>query len=184
VRRFAMSHDSQGLVRIRQYGLVAHRDRGEPWRCRALAAGPRDQSPPSGDSRCSTEQRLILDWGGTSAVSVSSSIGIGCPACPLPILVFRFAHCRPTADTASLACVPQAFRCGRIRVLVEDRAPGVVVGKAANDWRPPDPGTKHQGIPILDMLMTRLHLKPSPGSIATCSAGTGRSFSARSMAGD
>ena len=62
VRRFAMHIIPKGLVRIRQYGLLAHRDRGERLAlCRSLLTAPAgsttDQetdSPPSGASGGST----------------------------------------------------------------------------------------------------------------------------------
>ena len=53
VRRFALHIIPKGLVRIRQYGLLAHRDRGERLAlCRSLlAAGGRTVTGPSRPSR-------------------------------------------------------------------------------------------------------------------------------------
>ena len=71
VRRFALHIIPKGLVRIRQYGLLAHRDRGERLAlCRSLlaaGAGPSRQRPsrrrrvPVPDRRTATSHRVGRD---------------------------------------------------------------------------------------------------------------------------
>jgi hypothetical protein len=154
VRRFAMHIIPKGLVRIRQYGLLAHRDRGERLAlCRALAAAapsaaPETESPPSGDSRGSTDS----DQSPTGAGQAPSLVELK-SASPsrmgISILVVLVSLIGASADTVSLASSPAAVPPAA--VLVEDRCPGCGVGYLQTIWQADRPGQEErQGIPILD----------------------------------
>jgi hypothetical protein len=153
VRRFAMHIIPKGLVRIRQYGLLAHRDRGERLAlCRALAAAapsaaPETESPPSGDSRGSTDS----DQSPTGAGPAPSLVELK-SASPsrmgISILVVLVSLIVASADTVSLASSPAVPPAA---VLVEDRCPGCGVGYLQTIWRADRPGQEErQRIPILD----------------------------------
>ena len=70
VRRFALHIIPKGLVRIRQYGLLAHRDRGERLAlCRSLLAaggrtvtGPRDRVAAAECQWRVDGQRPVTEW--------------------------------------------------------------------------------------------------------------------------
>jgi hypothetical protein len=149
VRRFAMHIIPKGLVRIRQYGLLAHRDRGERLAlCRALAAAaPETKSPPSGDSRGSTDS----DQSPTGAGPAPSLVELESASLSrmgISILVVLVSLIVASADTASLASSPAVPPAA---VLVEDRCPGCGVGKLQTIWRAARPGhEERQRIPILD----------------------------------
>ena len=153
VRRFAMHIIPKGLVRIRQYGLLAHRDRGERLAlCRALAAAapsaaPETKSPPSGDSRGSTDS----DQSPTGAGPAPSLVELESASLSrmgISILVVLVSLIVASADTASLASSPAVPPAA---VLVEDRCPGCGVGYLQTIWRAARPGQEErQRIPILD----------------------------------
>ena len=82
VRRFALHIIPKGLVRIRQYGLLAHRDRGERLAlCRSLlaaGAGPAGTRDRVAAAECQWRidgQRPVTEWGGTSTVSGRAQVG-------------------------------------------------------------------------------------------------------------
>ena len=155
VRRFALHIIPKGLVRIRQYGLLAHRDRGERLAlCRSLlaaAAGPlpvpETQSPaPSASGRSTDSDQSLGGAGPVSSLvqprsTSSSPMGISV----LVVLVSLIVAAGDTALLASSPAVPPAA------VLVEDRCPGCGVGHLQTIWQAGRPArVERQRIPILD----------------------------------
>lgn len=155
VRRFALHIIPKGLVRIRQYGLLAHRDRGERLAlCRSLLAAGAGLSPaPETDSPSPSAS-------GGSTVSDQSSSGLG-PApspielrsaslsgmgiCVLAVLISLLVVSGETGSFASSQAVPP------VAVLVGDRCPGCGVGHLQTIWQAGRPGrVERQRIAILD----------------------------------
>ena len=153
VRRFALHIIPKGLVRIRQYGLLAHRDRGERLAlCRSLlAAGagpaPETESPPPSASGGSTDSDQSPSGAGPAPSLVEpksaapSRMGISI----LLVLVSLLVASGDTTSFASSPAVPPAA------VLVDDRCPGCGVGHLQTIWQAGRPGrVERQRIPILD----------------------------------
>ena len=143
----------KGLVRIRQFGLLAHRDRGERLAlCRSLlAAGarpaPETESPPTSASRGSTDS----DQSPSGAEPAPPLVGLKSAARPgwvsaiLVVLVSLLVASGDTTSFASSPAVPPAA------VLVDDRCPGCGVGHLQTIWQAGRPGrVERQRIPILD----------------------------------
>ncbi len=155
VRRFALHIIPKGLVRIRHYGLLAHRDLGERLAlCRSLLAaepGPlpvaETQSPTLSTSGGSTDS----DRSAPGAGPVSSRIEPKSVS-PSPMritgLVVLILLVAASADTASLAmssAVPPAA------VILEDRCPSCGMGHLQTIWRVARPSREErQQIRILD----------------------------------
>ncbi len=151
VRRFALHIVPKGMVRIRHYGLLAHRDRGERLAlCRSLlgvgsaaaatAAAPaggersHDGAPPAGGvgpEPSRVEPRPATASGiraGVLLVLASLVVGQG-----------AVASATPGGPAAAVA------------VAVADRCPGCGVGEVRTIWQADRPGRRErQGIPILD----------------------------------
>jgi hypothetical protein len=155
VRRFALHIIPKGLVRIRRYGLLAHRDRGERLAlCRSLlAAGaglspaPETDSPSpsaSGGSIGSDQSPggLGPEPSPVELKSVSlSRMGI----CVLAVLISLLVASGETDSFASSQAVPPPA------VMVEDRCPGCGVGHLQTIWQAGRPGrVERQRIAILD----------------------------------
>jgi hypothetical protein len=154
VRRFALHIVPKGLVRIRQYGLLAHRDRGErlAW-CRSLlaaaaapAATPETAAAALAASERSSDSTLSASGPGPAPCWVepkpASRSGIG--VCVLVVLVSVLVASGDTASFASAAGPPAT-------VIVADRCPGCGVGHLQTIWRAGRPGrVERQRIPILD----------------------------------
>ena len=153
VRRFALHIIPKGLVRIRQYGLLAHRDRGERLAlCRSLlAAGagpaPETESPPPSASGGSTDSDQSPSGAGPAPSLVEpksaapSRMGISI----LVVLVSLLVASGDTTSFASSPAVPPAAG------LVDDRCPGCGVGHLQTIWQAGRPGrVERQRIPILD----------------------------------
>ena len=155
VRRFALHIIPKGLVRIRQYGLLAHRDRGERLAlCRSLlAAGagpspaPETDSPPPSASAGSTDSDQSPSGAGPAPSPVEpksaapSRMGISI----LVVLVSLLVASGDTTSFASSPAVPPAA------VLVDDRCPSCGVGHLQTIWQAGRPGrVERQRIPILD----------------------------------
>ncbi len=155
VRRFALHIIPKGLVRIRQYGLLAHRDRGERLAlCRSLlAAGagpspaPETDSPPPSASAGSTDSDQSPSGAGPAPSLVEpksaapSRMGISI----LVVLVSLLVASENTASFASSLAVPPAAG------LVDDRCPGCGVGHLQTIWRAGrSTRVERQHIPILD----------------------------------
>ncbi|MGO9810004.1 MAG: transposase [Isosphaeraceae bacterium] len=161
VRRFALHILPKGLVRIRRYGLLAHRDRGERLAlCRSLlAAGaglspapspapaPETDSPPPSASAGSTDSDQSPSGAGPAPSPVEpksaapSRMGISI----LVVLVSLLAASGDTTSFASSPAVPPAT------VLVDDRCPGCGVGHLQTIWQAGRPGrVERQRIRILD----------------------------------
>ena len=157
VRRFALHIIPKGLVRIRQYGLLAHRDRGERLAlCRSLlAAGagpspaPETDSPPASTSAGtgSTDSDQSPSGAGPAPSPVEpksaapSRMGISI----LVVLVSLLVASGDTNSFASSPTVPPAA------VLVDDRCPSCGVGHLQTIWQAGRPGrVERQRIPILD----------------------------------
>jgi Putative transposase/Transposase zinc-binding domain len=154
VRRFTLHIIPKGLVRIRRYGLLAHRDRGERLAlCRSLLATPAgstmDQetdSPrpsPSGGSTASDQtakgvEQLapLIDPKTTSPSPMTSFIVL--------LLVLLVA----SGDISSFISSPTE---PPLVVIIEDQCPSCGVGRLQTIWRAARPGHEaRQQIPILD----------------------------------
>jgi len=155
VRRFALHIIPKGLVRIRQYGLLAHRDRGDRLAlCRSLlaaAAGPlpvpETQSPPPSASGGSTDSDQSPGGAGpvSSLVEPRSTSPSPMGISVLVVLVSLIVALGDTASFASSPAVPPAA------VIVEDRCPSCGVGHLQTIWRAARPGREErQRISILD----------------------------------
>ena len=117
VRRFALHIIPKGLVRIRRYGLLAHRDRGERLAlCRSLlAAGagpspaPETETPPStsGGSKDSDQSPSGLDQRRFRSSS-SRRPRLGSGICVLAVLISLLVAAGDTACFASSPAVPTA----------------------------------------------------------------------------
>ena len=153
VRRFALHIIPKGLVRIRQYGLLAHRDRSQRLAlCRSLlvaGAGPtpaQENEPPRpagelGDQAPSPEgaaPRLSLV---EPKPASSSQLGMAVLAVLISLVVSSGA---PTPSASSEAGVSAV-------VVVEDRCPDCGLGLMQTIWQAGRPGREErQRIPILD----------------------------------
>ena len=153
VRRFALHIIPKGLVRIRQYGLLAHRDRGERLAlCRSLlAAGagpaPETESPPPSASGGSTDSDQSPSGAGPapSLVELKSAAPSRMGISILLVLVSLLVASGDTTSFASSPAVPPAAG------LVDDRCPGCGVGHLQTIWQAGRPGrVERQRIPILD----------------------------------
>ena len=155
VRRFALHIIPKGLVRIRHYGLLAHRDLGARLAlCRSLLAAqarplpiPETQSPPPSTSGAST----VSDQSPNGAEPVLSRIepqptspsGLGISA--LLVLGSLIVATGDRASSAPSPVVPPPA------VIVEDRCPSCRVGRLQMIWQAARPGRQErQQIPILD----------------------------------
>jgi hypothetical protein len=155
VRRFALHIIPKGLVRIRHYGLLAHRDLGARLAlCRSLLAAearpfpvPETQSPPPSASGITTDS----DQSPSGAEPVLSRIeprptspsALGISA--LVVLGSLIVASGDSASSAASPAVPPAA------VIVEDRCPSCSVGRLQTIWRAARPGREERPqIPILD----------------------------------
>jgi hypothetical protein len=141
VRRFALHIIPRGLVRIRQYGLLAHRDRGQRLAlCRSLLAA--GAGPTTAPEDAPTQDGAPLGSSLVEPKPVSSSrLGMGVLAALISLGVSSGA----TAPSASsVAGAPAA-------VVVEDRCPDCRLGRMQTIWQAGRPGREErQRIPILD----------------------------------
>jgi hypothetical protein len=149
VRRFALHIVPKGLVRIRQYGLLAHRDRGERLAlCRSLltAAVAAEPTPPPpaaarGDRAPSPE--------GTAPQSSPAPVGGPMPQSSRPGLgllaaLVALAVGAPAPAEASAAAMPGLL-------VAEERCPDCGVGRLHTIWQAPRPSRAEcQRLPIVD----------------------------------
>ena len=155
VRRFALHIIPRGLVRIRQYGLLAHRDRGQRLAlCRSLlAAGagpttaPENEPAPPRPTGELGDHAPLQDGAAVASCLVepkpasSSRLGMGVLAALISLGVSSGA----TAPPASAAAAAPAV------VVVEDRCPECGLGRMQTIWQAGRPGREErQRIPILD----------------------------------
>jgi hypothetical protein len=156
VRRFVLHIVPPGFVRIRRYGLLAHRDRGERLTlCRSLlgvsaepATAPENEPAPPptptgalGDHAPSHHSAVL----GSSQIepkpASSSRLGMGV----LAVLISLGVSAGVTAPSASSAVGAAAS------VVVEDRCPDCGLGRMQTIWQAGRPGREErQRIPILD----------------------------------
>ena len=155
VRRFALHIIPKGLVRIRQYGLLAHRDRGERLAlCRSLlAAGtgllpaPETDSPSPSASGGSTGSDQSPGGLGRapSPLELKSASLSGMGICVLSVLVSLLVASGEMGSFASSQALPPRA------VMVEDHCPGCGVGHLRTIWQAGRPGrVERQRIAILD----------------------------------
>jgi putative transposase/transposase-like zinc-binding protein len=155
VRRFALHIIPKGLVRIRHYGLLAHRDLGERLAlCRSLlGAGPgplpppeTESPPPVAESGSTASAQLPCEAGpAPSQVEPKSASPSRMGICILVVLVSLMAASGDTALFASSPVVPPAA------VIVDDCCPACGVGHPQTIWQAARPGRRErQRIPILD----------------------------------
>jgi hypothetical protein len=151
VRRFALHIVPKGLVRIRQYGLLAHRDRGQRLAlCRSLL-GVRGESPTIPENEPPTRGELTHQvptqevgaggWSPAEPEAVSSSrLGMGV----LAALISLGLSAGATAAAPSAAAPPAV-------VVVADGCPDCGVGRLQTIWQAARPGREERlCIPILD----------------------------------
>jgi Putative transposase/Transposase zinc-binding domain len=151
VRRFALHIVPRGLVRIRQYGLLAHRDRGQRLAlCRSLL-GHRGESPTIPENEPPTRAESShqvptqeVGAGGSSPAEPKpvppSRLGMGVLAALISLGVSPGA----TAAAPS-AAVPPAV------VVVADCCPDCGVGRLRTIWQAARPAREERlRIPILD----------------------------------
>jgi hypothetical protein len=155
VRRFALHIIPKGLVRIRQYGLLAHRDRGERLAvCRSLLAAGAGLSPvPEADSpspsasggSTGSDQSTGGPGPAPSPVELKSASLSGMGICVLAVLISLLVASGETGSFVSSQAVPPAA------VRVGDRCPGCGVGHLQTIWQAGRPGrVERQRIAILD----------------------------------
>ncbi len=138
VRRFALHIIPKGLVRIRRYGLLAHRDRGERLAlCRSLLAAGAAPSPalqidtPPIVSSGSTNSDQSPGGRGPapSPVELKSASLSRMGICVLAVLISLVIASGETGSfTLSQAVSPAA-------VMVEDRCPGCGLGQLQTIWQ-------------------------------------------------
>jgi Putative transposase/Transposase zinc-binding domain len=154
VRRFALHIIPKGLVRIRRYGLLAHRDRGERLAlCRSLLAavtGPspalQTDMPPSVSGGSTNSDQSPGGLGpAPSHVELKSASLSRMGICVLAVLISLVIASGETGSFTSSQVVPPAA------VMVEDRCPGCGVGQLQTIWQAGRPGrVERQRIAILD----------------------------------
>jgi hypothetical protein len=154
VRRFALHIIPKGLVRIRRYGLLAHRDRGERLAlCRSLlaaGAGPspalENDTPPSVSGGSTNSDQSPSGLGPVpSPVELKSASLSRMGICVLAVLISLVIVSGETGSFTSFQAVPPAA------VLVEDRCSGCGVGHLRTIWQAGRPGrVERQRIAILD----------------------------------
>jgi hypothetical protein len=154
VRRFALHIIPKGLVRIRRYGLLAHRDRGERLAlCRSLlaaGAGPspalETDTPPSVRGGSTNSDQSPGGLGpAPSPVELKSASLSRMGICVLAVLISLVIASGETGSFTSSQVVPPAA------VMVEDRCPGCGVGQLQTIWQAGRPGrVERQRIAILD----------------------------------
>jgi Putative transposase/Transposase zinc-binding domain len=156
VRRFALHIIPPGFVRIRRYGLLAHRDRGERLTlCRLLLAAAAERAtvpenepvPPRaagelGDHAPAQDNAALGSSPAESKPASLSRLGIGILAALLALLG---GSSGATAPSASSAVEPP------VTVVVDDRCPECGLGRMQTIWQAVRPGwEERQRIPILD----------------------------------
>jgi hypothetical protein len=155
VRRFALHIIPKGLVRIRRYGLLAHRDRGERLAlCRSLLAAGAGLSPapatdsqaPSASGGSTGSDQLPGGLGpAPSPVELKSGSLSGMGICVLAVLISLLVASGETGSLASSQAVPPTA------IMVEDRCPGCGVGQLQTIWQAGRPRrVECQRIAILD----------------------------------
>jgi hypothetical protein len=155
VRRFALHIVPKGWVRIRHYGLLAHRDRGERWAlCRSLLATGAEPAPapetaaaplPTGGGSSDGAQSLPGAGPVPSRIEPKPASSSRIQVCVLAVLVSLGIG---SAEVASWASSPTGLPAA---VMVGDRCPSCGVGQVQTIWQAGRPGWRdRQRIPILD----------------------------------
>ncbi len=150
VRRFALHIVPKGMVRIRHYGLLAHRDRGERLAlCRSpLGVGAKpgpapaatSASPPGGEG--SPDGLATAGGAGTEPSRVeprpgaTSRVGVGV----LAVLAAPVVGRDEEASSAASPGEPPAA----VRVAVADRCPACGVGPVRTTWWADRPGRRQR----------------------------------------
>ena len=161
VRRFAMHIIPKGLVRIRQYGLLAHRDRGERLAlCRSLlttqARSTIDQEtdsprPSPGDGSTASDQTANGVEPQAPLVDPKTTLQSPMTGFIVLLLVLLIA----TGDISSLISSPTE---PPLVVIAQDHCPSCGVGRLQTIWRAARPGhEERQQHSHPGQLMTRLH---------------------------
>ena len=148
VRRFALHIVPKGMVRIRHYGLLAHRDRGERLTlCRSLLAAETGAAPGSPASAGSSDGPVRSRGAGPepsrSEPEPAARSGVG--ACVLAVLASLAVGTGEVGQSDSAPAGPPTA------VVVVDRCATCGVGHLQTIWRGDRPGRRERHrIPILD----------------------------------
>jgi hypothetical protein len=152
VRRFALHIIPRGLVRIRQYGLLAHRDRGQRLAlCRSLLgvqegspAIPEKEPTPTAEAGAQDSAREDVASGSPPVEPKPTSLsrlGMGVLATAISLGACSGGAVPP----ASSAAVSPAA------VVVEDRCPNCGLGRIETIWHAGRPSREERlRVPILD----------------------------------
>jgi hypothetical protein len=154
VRRFAIHIVPKGLVRIRRYGLLAHRDRGERMAlCRSLLATRAQPALPSETASAPASDRGVSSTNHLSPNSRGPAPSLVEPklaspsrmaVCVLAVLILLVVP----ADVGSFVSSPAGPAAA---VIDENRCPGCGVGRLQTIWRGDRPSRDRlERIPILD----------------------------------
>ena len=155
VRRFALHIVPKGLVRIRRFGLLAHRDRGERLAlCRSLLAATAE-SARVGET--ATEPPRPSGVSSEDAPATSCAVPVPTTVQPQPasatrigvaVLAVLISLVVSSGDISSLRSLQAALTTG---IIVADRCPSCGVGRLQTIWRESRPASKQrQRIPVLD----------------------------------
>jgi hypothetical protein len=152
LRRFALHIIPRGLVRIRQYGLLAHRDRSQRLAlCRSLL-GVRAESPTIPESEPATRGEMSRQAPTENVAAEGSFLAEPKPASSsrpgmgmLAALISLIVSPGATPSSAPAAAVPPTI------VVVEDHCPECGLGRMQTIWQAGRPGREERlRIPILD----------------------------------
>ncbi len=155
VRRFALHIVPKGLVRIRRFGLLAHRDRSERLAlCRSLLAAPAE-SAWVGDTV--TEPPRPSGLSSEDAPATSCAVPVPPTVQPQPasatrigvaVVALLISLVVSSGDISRLPSLQAALTTG---IIVADRCPSCGVGRLQTIWRESRPGSEQrQRIPVLD----------------------------------
>jgi hypothetical protein len=155
VRRFALHIVPKGLVRIRRFGLLAHRDRGERLAlCRSLLAAPAEAAGV-GDTVAEPPRPSGLS--SEDAPATSCAVPVPPTVQPQPasatrigvaVLAVLISLVVSSGDISWLPSLQAALTTG---IILADRCPSCGVGRLQTIWQESRPTSKQrQRIPVLD----------------------------------
>src|SRR5271157_503378 len=155
VRRFALHIVPKGLVRIRRFGLLAHRDRGERLAlCRSLLAAP---AAAAGVGDTVAEPPRPSGLSSEDAPATSCAVPVPPTVQPQPasatrigvaVLAVLISLVVSSGDISWLPSLQAALTTG---IILADHCPSCGVGRLQTIWQESRPTSKQrQRIPVLD----------------------------------